>query len=173
MSSITNLSLVNVPQVLEIDSKGECATLLIDGQIKKVYASCAECRAIYEYGGLIVKVDVNPYFIQSGAEYNFWLKIEPEDRKYFAEIVYHSYRVNIQKFYELKFCYESPKGWSEAWQKVKELDAKYNLEDIHYHKNWGILENGEPIIFDYRDETCDDRPGCTCTYCEEALTMLG
>lgn len=78
-----------------------------------------------------------------------YLEIEDEDKKYFATVLdsgdgwitmekvtyLHPEKCNI----DLKL---------KADKILQHLKTKYSLCDLHY-KNWGVRENGDPIIFDY------------------------
>lgn len=131
---------------------------MLDIDVTKIRNST---RTFAKYKEYIIKFDVkdkfntnSDLFNQCQREFEFWNNIEPADRKYFAETVYHDSeeRFIIQKL--IRFKRDKVNLLTVAL--IQDLCSKYGLHDVvaskyrgKIHKaNWDITKTG-PVIYDY------------------------
>lgn len=139
---------------ISITDEGE----VIDLDVTKIKNST---RTFIKYKQYIIKFDVkdkfgnkSDLFNQCELEYKLWCKIESEDKRYFAEIVYYDSeeRFLIQRI--VRFKREKVNLLSVAL--IQDLCFKYGLTDVVANKykgkihrsNWCVSKSG-PVIYDY------------------------
>ena len=123
--------------------------LAIIGNTRLHKISSNGTRIMFKYGTKIIKVDSEntPYgnlYNQCRNEVKLYKKLDKCDKKYFCRPIKHGRKWVIQDIIKFK------KGRRPKWafDLVESLFFKYKLHDFH-EENWGIKENGQPIIFDY------------------------
>lgn len=100
----------------------------------------------------VIKFDVpsrGHFGTQCKKEVNKYFEIEEEDKKYFATIL--GYGDGWLAMEKVNFLHPGQCDLgirNNAKVILDQLQNKYNLWDLH-SENWGVKENGEPIIFDY------------------------
>lgn len=96
---------------------------------------------------------------QSNSEFKLWNNIEPNDRKYFAEVIaYEKNRYIVFRRYAEIDDINQPKQKIalKHIRKIDDLINKYDIADVETEiwkktvetHNWGMV-NGQPLIFDY------------------------
>ena len=108
----------------------------------------------YLCGGVVIKIDMGvEYHSQPEWEAELWERIEPQDRRFFTEVLaYGTFEDGrdwiIKKYYPLKYEGRVPK---EKYLKfLAPLVDKYDIRDIDEEWNCAInAETGLPIIFDW------------------------
>lgn len=115
-------------------------------------------RLVYLYRGYVVKLDAGP---QNWKEHKNWLRIRPEDRRYFAEVVAFSHakerrQRGITWLIQRRVKLRPGRPTRATCALVAELAQRYMLDDLdcgyvreYNHRNWGVRSNGDPVIFDY------------------------
>lgn len=122
---------------------------------RKTSAKTPGYRDILFFDDIVIKFDAphrGHFGTQCQNEVEKYMEIEEEDKKYFATILDFGDGWLAQE----KVFFDHPDSiyrkdydkYLKAKDILKELENKYNLWDLH-NENWGIKENGDPIIFDY------------------------
>lgn len=126
--------------------------IFIDKQ--KVYTSKVSSRKIFFYNNWAIKMEDIKFsdLGQCVTEYEVWMRLDQDDRKYFAPILAHRFTKNRQYVIQpkLEFGNYSKLAKKKIYHNIIEpLSKKYDLMDIVDDANWDIQKNGEPIIYDY------------------------
>lgn len=120
---------------------------------RKTSAKTPGYRDILFFDDIVIKFDAphrGHFGTQCQNEVEKYMEIEEEDKKYFATVLDSGdgWVAMERVFFDNPNSYSNYSKNSEAYKIKYYLQNKYNLGDLH-SGNWGIKENGEPIIFDY------------------------
>lgn len=128
---------------------------LVNDEIIKL-SGMGGCRRKCFYDNYIIKFDEpdDPKFPEDNSqnlrEILLWKKISKKDRQYFPKMIQYSVRNHFIVQERIKF-----KRGRKAYAHraiILGLIRKYNISDIGFcgiNDNWGVRENGVPVIYDY------------------------
>ena len=126
---------------------------LIDDTFIKLSAM-GGCRRKSFYGNYIIKFDRSypddSYNSQNEREIDLWKIMDKKDRKYFPKMIQYSKKDGYLIQERIRFR-RGRKAISHR-DIVMNLIEKYDITDISFsgdNDNWGVRENGLPVIYDY------------------------
>jgi len=108
-------------------------------------------RNILIHDGVVYKIGCDDPDLSQDAEWLIWGVLSEQDKKYFAPVLEHGKNWVAMVYVEFTDSFDLPEREAmEIYDKIiAPLAKKYGIIDLDYGKNWGLRQDGTPVIYDY------------------------